>query len=147
MRKDLPDIWKQANLVSNQIRQAVVERFTRLHRYDLGVELIANSRAVVRAVRQAWFERGRMRRQKIQVVSNAIDELKDSMQQAGEMAAFASGREFTAIAREVDILGKQCGGWLKDPEGKGQNGSATPFAGQRAQTLSARDASQCGANS
>lgn len=146
MQQNLPTIWKQANLVAVQIRQAVVERFARLYRYDIGIELIANSRAVVRATRIALRDRSSYRRGKIQALSDAIDELKDSMQHAGELGAFASTREFEAIAREIRRLGQQCGGWLNEQAGKGQSGPASSIvARQRAQTLSARDASQ-GAN-
>ncbi len=145
MRENLPDVWKQANLVLRMIRLAVVRRFARVYRYDIGVELIANARAAVRAARRAALDSTGRKRQKIQDLSDAIDELKDSMLQAEELRAFASIKEFEAIARETRKLGQQCGGWLKDPFGKGQNGPAAIPAGQRAKTLSARDASQ-GAN-
>lgn len=145
MRENLPPIWKLANRVLAMIRQAVVERFARIYRYDIGLELILNARAVVRAARRAALDGTSRRRQKIQELSDAIDELKDSMQQAEALGAFASVAEFEAIAREIRLLGQQCGGWRKDPDGKGQNGPAAIAAGQRAQTLSARDASQ-GAN-
>lgn len=142
MRENLPPIWKQARRVLAMVRQAVVERFSRLYRYELGVELIKNARAAVRAARRAALDSTSRRRQKIQELSDAIDELKDSMQEAEDMGSFASIAEFEAIAREIRSLGQQCGGWLKEPFGKDQNVPAGLPAGQRVQTLSARDASQ-----
>lgn len=145
MRENLPDVWKRANRVLAMVRQAVVERFSRQYRYELGTELIENARATVRWARKAALDNTSRKREKIQILSDAIDELKDSMVQAEELGAFSSTREFEAIAREIRDLGRRCGGWLKSPNGKDQSEPAAIPAGQRVQTLSARNASQ-GAN-
>jgi hypothetical protein len=137
----LPQIWLDAQRVRAAIEQAVT-RFKRTDRYDSGGDLRRDARAVVRLVRQAWLSKAMHRRRKLaQDLSEAIDDLKDSMQLAKDVSAFRSFGEFDALARLVTNLGRQCGGWLKELYSQSQNGQAASPA-QRARTLSSRAASQ-----
>lgn len=105
----------------------------------LGADLRANAMQVMRAVRKAWRERSRQL-QRVYELSAAIDDLKDSMMLAESVTAFRSFEEFEAVARLVNDLGRQCGGWLKALHSMGQNGHGSA-AVQRAPTLSSRAAS------
>src|SRR5688572_19324003 len=101
MRTDLPDIWKDAQRVRAALRQAVM-RMGRDDRYSTGTELNDDARKVVRAVRLACLQRDpRRKRQLAQLLSDAIDELKDSMQLAQDVSAFRSVAEFEAVARLI----------------------------------------------
>jgi len=138
MKSELPSIAKHAARVAAAIEEAVT-RFPRRHKYALGADLRANAMQVMRAVRKAWRERSRQL-QRVHELSAAIDDLKDSMMLADGVKAFGSFQEFEAVARLVNDLGRQCGGWLKALHSTGQNGQGR-FPGQRAQTLSSRAAS------
>lgn len=140
MRSNLPQIGQLAQRVRVALYQAV-KAFPRSDKYGIGADLNRDARDVVRKIRKAWLQSDpRRRRALIQQVSDAIDELKDSMQLAGDLPVFRSSEEFAAIARLVEELGNQCGGWLKDRTDTGQNGrAASPV--QRAQTLSSPAAS------
>lgn len=119
--------------------EGAVTRFARAHRYGSGADLRAAAKAVVQSVRSAW-RNPELRLERVRSVSEAIDTLKEELQLAQGVRAFGSFREFDAIAKEVDTLGRQCGGWLRDLQSSGQNPRAYGPA-ERAQTLSARTAS------
>lgn len=136
MKSELPAIAKHTARVAACIEEAVT-RFPRRHRYALGADLRGNAMQVMRAVRKAWRERSRQL-QRVYELSGAIDDLKDSMMLAESVSAFGSFREFEAVSRLVNELGKQCGGWLKKLHSMGQNGHGSSAA-QRAPTLSSHD--------
>lgn len=139
MNPGLPTIAKHAARVAAAIEEAVT-RFPRRHKYGLGADLRGNAVQVMRAVRKAWRERSRQL-QRVHELSTAIDNLKDSMMLADAVKAFGSFAEFEAVARLVNDLGRQCGGWLKALHSTGQNGQGQSLA-QRAPTLSSRAAPQ-----
>lgn len=139
MNPGLPAIAKQSARVAAAIEEAVT-RFPRRHKYGLGADLRGNAVQVMRAVRKAWRERSRQL-QRVHELSAAIDNLKDSMMLADAVKAFGSFAEFEAVARLVNDLGRQCGGWLKALHSTGQNEQGQSLA-QRAPTLSSRAAPQ-----
>jgi hypothetical protein len=143
VRHDLPAIAKAAQRSRAAIEESV-SRFARVHRYSVGTDLRNAAREVVRRTFLAWRDRSR---QLILVreLSTAIDDLKLDMMLGKDVNAFRSSAEFEMLARIVSDLGRQCGGWLKDLQAKGQNGQGKS-PGQRAIVLSARNASEAGAN-
>jgi hypothetical protein len=141
MRTNLPPIWLMAQRVRMAVEQAV-KRFKVCDRHHSGADLRRDARLSVRLVRKAWLSSTPHRRRELaREFSDAVDDLKDSMQLAKDVGAFRSFGEFEALARLVTSLGQQCGGWLKELYSKGQNGQAASPA-QRAPTLSSRTAPQ-----
>lgn len=142
MTHEAPAIVKLSERVLVEIEQAV-RGFARSHKYACGAELRAAARRVAKAANRAWREHSR----RLELISRlvlSIDDLKLELQVSQRLHAFKSFAQFEAIARLVSALGRQCGGWQKEQHRKGQN-SSTPMSTERAQILSARDASQ-GAN-
>lgn len=137
MKQELPAIAKQSARVAAAIEEAVT-RFQRRHKYGLGADLRGNAVQVMRTVRKAWRERSRQL-QRVHELSAAVDDLKDSMMLADAVKAFGSFREFEAVSRLVNDLGRQVGGWLRALHSKGQNGQEVRPSVQRAQTLSSHD--------
>ena len=131
-----PAIVKLSEVVLVALEQAVIG-FARAHKYQTGADLRADARAVARCAQRAWRNASS---ETISHLSNAIDELKISLQLAKGVKAFKSFAQFETIARDVDNLGRQCGGWQKKHL-KGQN-RRTASSDGRAQILSAGDASQ-----
>lgn len=138
----MPPIAKAALRVRILIEGAV-SRFARQHRYLSGSDLRVAAKDVIVAVRQAWRDPAR-RLERVQQLAEAVDSLKEQLQLAQGVHAFGSFREFEAIAKEVNALGRQCGGWLRQLQTKGQNPSG-PAPAERAMTLSARTAPLAGA--
>ena len=114
--------------------------FPRYHKYTLGSELRAQARQTVRYAHYAWRDPGR-RGEWAAKLAAAIDDVKLSLQLGKQVQAFKSFRQFEAIARLADELGKQCGGWRKRIHSKGQNVRADERAAQRPQILSSQAAS------
>lgn len=137
MATELPDIARTADRMMVMVEQAV-RTFPRYHKYAIGADIRRDAMKVFRCVDRAWHQADR-RVLRLRELSFAVDDLRLTMQVAQRIEAFRSFGQFEAIAREVTSLGKQCGGWLNQLQGKGQNGPAP--AGQRAQILSARSAS------
>ena len=135
MNRELPPIAKLAMRVLAVVEEAV-SRFPRRHRYTLGADLRAQAMQVARCVHLAWRDQyGRTRR--VQDLACAIDDLKLTLQLGQAVTAFQSFGQFESIARLVNDLGRQCGGWLKQLRSKGQNGPGLP-RDQRAPILSSR---------
>jgi hypothetical protein len=141
MTQQAPPIVSLCERVLVEIEMAV-RQFPRYHKYAVGAELREQARHVTRCAHRAWRDHGR-RREWINRLVFAVDDLKLSLQIAQRVKAFHSFAQFEAIARLSQDLGRQCGGWQKQHL-KGQN-RQTPSSDGRAQILSARDASQ-GAN-
>lgn len=139
MKNELPTIVKLSARVAAAIEEAVT-RFPHRHKYALGADLRANAMQVMRAARKAWRDRSRQL-QRVFELSQAVDDLKDSMMLADCVKAFRGLGEFEDVARLVNDLGRQVGGWLKALHSKGQNGRGEASA-QRTQTLSSYAAPQ-----
>lgn len=139
MATELPRIAKVADRVLVMVEQAV-RTFPRYHKYAIGADLRREAMRVFRAVDRAWREPQR-RVMRLRELSLAIDDLRLTLQAAMKVDAFRSFGQFDAIARQVTDLGRQCGGWLKQIQRRGQNGPAASAAvAQRAEILSARAA-------
>jgi len=144
VRSELPPIAKAAARIRATIEESV-NRFARVHRYSVGADLRDRARVVVRCSLTAWRDRQRQLF-RARELSQAIDDLKTDLMLAQDVSAFRSGNEFEDRARMVRDLGRQCGGWLKELEKKGQNVAVNPPR-QRAHALSGRSASvAAGAN-
>lgn len=139
MRSELPAIAKTAARLRAAIETAWV-RCARKHKYGIGTDLRDQATAVSRCVLRAWRDRNHQM-QRVREVVIAIDDLKITVQLAKDVAAFASFDEFEVIARLVDDVGRQSGGWLKRLHSQSQNAQAALPLEQRAQILSSRAAS------
>lgn len=139
MNRELPAIAKLSMRVLACCEEAVT-RFPRRHRYGVGADLRGEAMAVARCCHKAWRERSRQL-QRVRELSEAIDNLKLTLQLCDSVHAFGSSREFEAVARLASDLGRQCGGWLKQLHTQGQNDPAPCAPGQRAPILSSRAAS------
>ena len=115
----LPKIVKTAERLMGDIETAVT-RFPRAHRYTLGSDLRQQAMTVARLAHKAWRERENQSA-RIADLSEAIDDLKLRMQLGNQVHAFASFAQFEALARTAADLGRQCGGWQKQRNAKGQN--------------------------
>lgn len=143
MRTELPVIAKTAARLRAAIETAWV-RCARRHKYGIGTDLRDQATAVSRSVLRAWRDRNNQL-QRVREVVIAIDDLKITVQLAKDVAAFASFEEFEVIARLVDDVGRQSGGWLKRLHSQSQNVQAALPLEQRAQILSSRAAPPSGA--
>ncbi|MGH9644782.1 MAG: four helix bundle protein [Terriglobales bacterium] len=139
MPQPLPPIANAAKRLTVQIERAVAA-FPRYHKYAVGADLRAEARSVNRCAHRAWRDPANQL-QRVEQLSQALDELKLTLQTAMELHAFRSFGEFEDIARNAFDLGRQCGGWLKSLRQKSQNDRVKPSSGQRAQILSSRAAS------
>ena len=138
MTSQVPPIVKLAEQLLVQIEQ-VVRRFARYHKYTVGSELRTQAMAVALLAARAWRDRDNQKTLVRQLVWE-IDALKQRMQLASLIQAFASFKQFEALARLAKSLGRQVGGWYRDIHPKALN-AAPPAAPQRGQILSTRAAS------
>ena len=136
MNDGAPQIVKTAQQVRAEI-ELIVLTFPRYHKYQVGSVLRAQAMEVVRMSTRAWWDTERQEEWK-RLLVYAVDDLKATHQLAMDVKAFRSFAQFELLARLLNGLGKQCGGWLKQRH-KGQNSQAKPAG--RAQRLSSRDAS------
>lgn len=139
MAFELPPIVKLAERLLLEIERAV-RRFPRYHKYAHGTDLRQQAMKVAKLAHRAWRDRQR-RSDWTSRLNFAIDDLKLSLQLCKQVEAFVSFEQFEAIARVAADLGKQCGGWQKQQQSKGQNASARDARAQRPKTLSTRTAS------
>jgi hypothetical protein len=132
----LPQIVKSAERFMTDVEIAAA-RFPRAHRYTLGADLRKNAMDVARLAHHAW----RDREATLDELSDAIDDLKLRLQLGQQVHAFVSFAQFEALARSLNDLGRQCGGWRKQRRSvKGQNGKRPDTASQRPSILSSRAA-------
>jgi hypothetical protein len=136
-----PPILQAIQRLRSDIERAV-PGFPRKYRYSLGAQLREEIHAVARLANRAWRDRVQVRRWTTSLVW-AVDELKQTMQVAKEVKAFASFAQFEMLVREAEELGKQCGGWKRQHRADHPIGQNAPgyAQGQRAQTLSTSGAS------
>ena len=136
MALTLPQIVKSAERFMADIELAVV-RFPRAHRYTLGSDLRAGAMEVARLAHRAWRERATS----LDPLSDAIDDLKLRLQLGQRVQAFVSFAQFEVLARQVNDLGRQCGGWRKQRRSvSGQSAQPSSAAEQRPSILSSRAA-------
>lgn len=129
----LPKIVKSAERFMADVEIAAV-RFPRAHRYTLGADLRKNAMEVARLAHRAWRDRNAS----LDELSAAIDDLKLRLQLGQQVRAFVSFEQFEALARSLNDLGRQCGGWRK--QRNGQNARSSSAAEQRSLILSSRAA-------
>ena len=135
MFNSLPPIARLAQRILADIENAV-RRFPRYHRYSVGADLRAQAMGVTRCVHRAWRDPDQ-KLDRVRELAAAIDDLKITMQLGQQVNAFGSFKEFEAIARLINDLGRQSGGWLKQLTVKSQNAGASAPS-QRASILSSR---------
>ena len=119
--------------------ESTVTRFPRAHRYTLGSDLRRQVMAVTRLTHKAWRDREN-RAGWLAQLDEAIDDLKLRMQLGQQVHAFASFQQFEMLARQAAEIGRQCGGWRKQRNVNGQNGTASGRP-QRPSILSSQAAS------
>lgn len=128
----LPQIVKSAERFMADVELAVA-RFPRAHRYTLGSDLRTNAMEVARLAHRAWRDRDTA----LDALSDAIDDLKLRLQLGQQVKAFVSFAQFEALARSLNDLGRQCGGWRKQRRSvNGQSARSSSATGQRSQILS-----------
>jgi hypothetical protein len=135
MFNSLPPIARLAQRILADVENAV-KRFPRYHKYTVGSDLRADAMLVARCVHRAWRDSDQ-KLLRVQELAAAIDDLKITMQLGKQVNAFGSFQEFEAIARLINDLGRQSGGWLKQLVAKSQNAGALAPS-QRASILSSR---------
>jgi hypothetical protein len=128
-----PPIARLSHRILADVENAV-RRFPRFHKYSIGADLRAHAMQIARCIHKAWRD-PEHRLDRVAELCSAVDDLKISMQLGKAVKAFGSFAEFEALAKLVNELGQQSGGWLKSLQSKGQNVESreTP---QRAQILS-----------
>jgi len=139
MGYQLPEIVKAAERILVEVEKAV-RAFPRYHKYAHGARLRDQAMAVAQAAHRAWRDRAHQV-VAIERLSDAIDDMKISLQLGKQIEAFASFAQFEMLARLVSELGRQCGGWRRQKRRRGQNAIEPSASSQRAQVLSSRDAS------
>lgn len=132
-----PPIARLSHRILADVENAV-RRFPRFHKYNIGADLRSFAMQVARCVHKAWRDPDQ-RLARVLEVCSAVDDLKISLQLGKAVKAFGSFAEFEALAKLVNELGAQSGGWLKSLQSKGQNAQAREPA-QRAQILSTQAA-------
>lgn len=132
-----PPIARLSHRILADVENAV-RRFARFHKYSTGADLRVGAMQVARCVHKAWRDSDQ-RLSRVLELCSAVDDLKISLQLTKEVKAFGSFAEFEALAKLVNELGAQSGGWLKSLQSKGQNAQAREPA-QRAQILSTQGA-------
>lgn len=115
-----------------------MRRFARFHKYNVGTDLRTGAMQVARCIHKAWRDPDQ-RLARVGELCSVVDDLKISLQLGKEVKAFGSFAEFEAIAKLVNELGQQSGGWLKSLQSTGQN-AAVRGPSQRAQILSTQGA-------
>ncbi|UHQ21933.1 four helix bundle protein [Lysobacter sp. 5GHs7-4] len=139
MAYDLPPIAKLAERLLVDIERAV-RAFPRYHKYTVGTQLREQAMEVVKLCNRAWRDRDQQLRWLDGLVW-AIDELKVLLQIAKQVHAYQSFRQFEALIRLADDVGKQAGGWKrqqqKHPKGQNPARSAAPECAQILSTCAA----------
>jgi hypothetical protein len=132
-----PPIARLSHRILADVENAV-RRFPRFHKFSVGADLRFQAMQVARCIHKAWRD-PEHRLPRVMELCSAVDDLKISMQLGKQVRAFGSFAEFEALARLVNELGQQSGGWLKKLQSMGQNAAAREPS-QRAQILSTQAA-------
>ncbi len=143
-------IIKAAERLLQDIEQAV-RQFVRYHKYRIGGDLRRTAAEVYRLADRAWRDRSNQ----VELVGELVwkvDELRQHLQIAKLIQATTRFRQFEHLARQVNEVGKQAGGWRRElrqsmRHPNGQNAEGRRAVPQRAKILSTRTASvPAGAN-
>ena len=126
-----------------ELEQAV-RQFPRYHRYAVGADLRKAAQATYCTANRAWRDQAG-RPQWVDRLVWQVDEIKMHLQVAKLVGALASFRQFEHLARQVEGLGAQVGGWRRQLHPSAQNATAARGVPQRGQKLSTQAAS-AGAN-
>lgn len=110
-----------------------VRGFARYQKYTLGTDLRQAAMLVVKVCNRVWRDRCRQHYWVTELIW-AVDELKLSLQLASQLKAFKSFKQFEAIIRLADEVGRCAGGWKRSLREKSQN-SAGQLSPERAQML------------
>ncbi len=139
----LPEIARKAERLTADIENAV-RGFARYQKYTLGTDLRTGAMNVLKVCNRVWRDRSRQHHWVNELIW-AVDELKLTLQLASQLRAFKSFKQFEAIIRQADEVGRCAGGWKRSLHEKSQDpaGKASP---ERAQILSGRYASNMGPN-
>lgn len=134
----LPEIARKAERLTVEIENAV-RGFARYQKYTVGTDLRTAAMLVVKVCNRVWRDRSRQHHWAEQLIW-VVDELKLALQLASQLKAFKSFKQFEAIIRQADEMGRCAGGWKRALHAKSQNpaGMTPP---ERAQILSGRYAS------
>lgn len=134
----LPEIARKAERLTVEIENAV-RGFTRYQKYTIGTDLRTAAMLVVKVCNRAWRDRSRQHHWVEQLIW-VVDDLKLVLQLASQLRGFKSFKQFEAIIRQADEVGRCAGGWKRTLHAKSQNpaGKTPP---ERAQILSGRYAS------
>lgn len=137
----LPEIARKAERLTVDIENAV-RGFARYQKYTLGTDLREAAMLVVKVCNRVWRDRGRQHYWVAQLIW-VVDELKLTLQLASQLKAFKSFKQFEAIIRLADEVGRCAGGWKRSLREKSQDpaGKASP---ECAQILSGRYTSETG---
>jgi hypothetical protein len=145
MSANLPKVMKDAQRARKTLEQAI-DRMARRDKYSRGARLSEGAEQLVMAIHDFWCEKDvERKREYADAMCRRVDALKFNLQLAQDLDAFRSQGEFWSIFQIVESVGSQCGGLRRGIELKGQNDRAAQPRDQRAQILSARNASPSGA--
>lgn len=137
-----PPIMRSIERLLADVERAV-STFNRKHRYDLGRDVRRQAMVVFHLANRACRDRDRQARW-VEDLVWAVDDLRAYWQTAKLVEATRSFRQFEFIVRQIDDIGRQCGGWSRKLSPMAQNARGDACA-QRGQKLSTRAAS-AGAN-
>jgi len=110
-RQSLP-IWRDANRLLLEVEVAV-RQFSRYHKYTVGSDLRHQAMRICRMLSRALRSEGAARRDVVQALILAVDDMKVVIQLAKELRAFKNFRQFQVLVELAVSLGKQGGAWLR----------------------------------
>jgi hypothetical protein len=97
--------------------EAMVQQFSRYHKYTVGTDLRQQAMRMMRTVHRAAYERERLA-EHVKNLVWSVDDYKLTLQLAMDVGAFRQGakgqshfKAFEAAVELAVVVGKQCGGW------------------------------------
>ena len=141
MTYELPPMLKLSERLLVEIEEAY-PGLIRKYRYGFGDGLRQSALRVALLAKKTWNDREN-REVRIKQLDDAVEDLKLRITTGGRLRAYSSRGQFENLARNVNELGRQVGGWtLKlSQHSKGQNASSRAST-QRASSLSTRATSR-----
>ena len=138
----MPPIVKDAESLLLKVEQAV-SRFPRRYRYQgVGPRLSDHAFRISELANLAWRQPSR-RRALVGELQAHVDSIRICAQLGSRLRAFTSFGQFEDVARTVDSLGRQAGGWLRRSKEASTAQNPPPArAAERGQKLSTRAASR-----
>jgi len=127
MSQPLPPVYRDCRRLLVHT-EAVVQRFSRYHKYTVGTDLRQQAMALMRGVHLAVYDRPNQPRH-VQALVWLADDYKLTLQLAIEVGAFVHAKggqqqpspgfaAFETAAQLAAQIGKQCGGWQKASSGQ-----------------------------